>query len=166
MSTHANALAKAAMFIADRESFSAVAYPDPLYGWQVPTIGYGTTAYPDGGAVKRGDKCTMTQARFWLLWHIERLLKPNMEAIPTWGLMNENQQAAILSIAYNLRNGAYFYGAKGRESLTTLVASPNKWRDADYVTAQFEKYRNPGSNVEKGLRRRRKAEAKLFMEAI
>ena len=26
----------------------AQAYPDPIYGWEVATIGYGTTKYPNG----------------------------------------------------------------------------------------------------------------------
>ena len=32
------------------------AYPDPLHGWSVATIGYGTTRYPDGRQVQRGEK--------------------------------------------------------------------------------------------------------------
>ena len=29
----------------------AQAYPDPIYGWDIPTIGYGTTKYPDSSKV-------------------------------------------------------------------------------------------------------------------
>lgn len=164
MSTKPNALPKATEIIAKFEGFRASAYSDPLHGWKVATIGYGTIRYPDGIKVKQGDTCTKIQAMFWLLWEVERQVKPEMEKIPRWNLMNENQQAALMSFSYNL--GPFWYGKRNRESITTLVDSPGKWRDAAYVTAQFVKYRNPGSNVEAGLRRRREAEAKLFLMEV
>ena len=164
MSTHTNALAKATLLIAKFEGFSATAYPDPLQGWKIATIGYGTIRYPDGRKVKQGDKCTEVQARFWLMWEVERDIKPMLDKIPQWGAMNENQQAALISFSYNL--GPHWYRAHNRESMTMLADSPDKWHDAEWITKQFVKFRNPGSNVEKGLRRRREAEAKLFLEAV
>jgi lysozyme len=41
----------------------------------------------------------------------------------------------------------------------TRVLRDKKW---DEIEETFLKYRNPGSNVEVGLRRRRQAEADLF----
>lgn len=164
MSTKPNALPKATELIAKFEGFSPDAYPDPIRGWKVATIGYGTTVYPDGAKVKQGDKCTEVQARFWLLWFIEREIKPSMEQIPQWSLMNENQQAALMSFSYNL--GPHWYRAHNRESMTMLADSPHLWRDAAWITKQFVKFRNPGSNVERGLRRRREAEAALFLKEV
>jgi lysozyme len=43
--------------IINRESFSPVAYPDPVHGARVPTIGFGSTA-----GVKMGDTITPVQA--------------------------------------------------------------------------------------------------------
>ncbi|MFM5393164.1 lysozyme [Aeromonas veronii] len=43
--------------ILNRENIKLEAYPDPVHGWQVPTIGAGSTE-----GVKRGDKLTPLQA--------------------------------------------------------------------------------------------------------
>lgn len=49
----------AAVFVGilNRENIKLEAYPDPVHGWQVPTIGAGSTE-----GVKRGDKITPLQA--------------------------------------------------------------------------------------------------------
>lgn len=44
--------------IATMEGFSDKAYPDPVHGWDVPTIGHGTTA-----GVKQGDTITPEEAK-------------------------------------------------------------------------------------------------------
>lgn len=154
---------KALEIIKKFEHFRSKAYPDPLHGWKVPTIGYGTTMYPSGRKVARGDVCSKEMALGFLRWHMRNVLQPKLERIPTWRHMNDNQRAAIYSITYNLKNGANFYGARDRASLTRLVDSPSSWNDRDEVIRVFELYRNPGSKVEKGLRRRRRAEAELFL---
>ena len=71
--------------------------------------------------------------------------------------MNENQQGALLSFAYNL--GARFYGSSGFNTITRVLKNKewNNVPDALYL------YRNPGTNVEAGLARRRTAEGKLWM---
>ncbi|MBE7380637.1 MAG: lysozyme [Leptolyngbya sp. SIO1E4] len=138
----------------------AEAYADPIHGWQVPTIGYGTTVYPDGSKVKQGDVITREQAEEYLIDHIEHSTRAVLERIPTWGKMNDNQRAAIYSFAYNL--GAAFYGGSGFQSITKVCDSPELWTDKTWITEQFVKYRNPGTSAEAGLRRRREAEANLF----
>ena len=138
----------------------AEAYADPIHGWAVPTIGYGTTAYPDGTKVRQGDVITRPQAEDYLIAHIEDSTRVPLERIPTWGQMNDNQRGAIYSFAYNL--GAGFYGSSGFQSITRVCDSPARWTDKAWVTEQFVKYRNPGTAAEAGLRRRREAEADLF----
>ncbi len=138
----------------------AEAYADPIYGWDVPTIGYGTTVYPDGSKVKQGDIITKAQAEEYLIHHIEHSTKADLERIPTWGKMNDNQRSAIYSFAYNLGSG--FYGSGDFQSITKVCDSTERWQDKAWVTEQFVKYRNPGSPAEAGLRRRREAEAALF----
>jgi GH24 family phage-related lysozyme (muramidase) len=138
----------------------AQAYRDPIYGWEVPTIGYGTTVYPDGTKVKQGDIITRAQAEEYLADHVDSTCRPDLERIPTWGRMNDNQRGAMYSFAYNL--GSKFYGADGFDSITLVCDSPNSWNDKPWVTEQFVKYRNPGTPAEAGLRRRREAEANLF----
>lgn len=138
----------------------AQAYADPIHGWGVPTIGYGTTAYPDGSKVKQGDIITRDEAEKYLIAHIEHSTRAEMERIPTWGQMTDNQRGAIYSFAYNL--GAGFYGGANFQSITRVCDSPDRWQDKAWVEEQFVKYRNPGSAAEVGLLRRRKAEAALF----
>lgn len=158
----------AAEFIADEEGYHrklsdgrARAYPDPLHGWAIPTIGYGTTVYPDGTRVQRGDVRDEPYLRECMMHFIEQRCLPHLRKIATWNQMTTNQRAALISFGYNL--GPAFYRARGRESITLLVNSPKQWGNADIVTATFVKYRNPGSSAEKGLRRRRVREAELFL---
>lgn len=138
----------------------ARAYSDPIHGWAVPTIGYGTTKYPDGRKVQQGDIITRAQAEKYLIWEIDHLCRPALEKIPTWKQMNANQRGALYSFAYNL--GAYFYGGADFQSITRVCDSPDRWTDLTWIKEQFVKYRNPGSSAEAGLRRRREAEAALF----
>jgi GH24 family phage-related lysozyme (muramidase) len=138
----------------------ARAYPDPITGWQLPTIGYGNTTYPNGQPVKQGDIITHAQAEEYLAWEIAHKCKPNLEKIPNWSKMNDNQRGALYSFAYNL--GAGFYGDADFGSITRVCDSADKWKDLAWVEEQFVKYRNPGTPAEVGLRRRRSTEAKLF----
>lgn len=149
--------------IMEFEGFRESAYPDPLDGWKLPTIGYGTTRHADGKPVKRGDKIARAAAEQALSAWVAQRIEPRLSRIPAWGRMNENQRGALRSFAYNLGEG--FYGAANFRSITAVCDSPNRWNDRAWVREQFIKYRNPGSDVEAGLLRRREAEAALFCEA-
>ncbi|MEM6452925.1 MAG: D-Ala-D-Ala carboxypeptidase family metallohydrolase [Cyanobacteria bacterium P01_D01_bin.105] len=139
----------------------ATAYADAIHGWSVPTIGYGTTKYPDGRQVKKGDIITREEAEKYLFAEVEHSCQRKLEAIPTWSRMNANQRAALFSFAYNL--GPAFYGSgEDFASITRVCNSPEKWSNTAWIIEQFVKYRNPGTNAEEGLRRRRLAEADLF----
>ncbi len=61
----------------------AQAYPDPIYGWEVATIGYGTTKYSNGRKVRRNDIITRAEAEKYLAWEVEEVCKPALERIPT-----------------------------------------------------------------------------------
>lgn len=136
------------------------AYPDPLTGAAPITIGWGSTKKRDGSRWKLGDKITQQEADDLLEFQLVRDYLPQLEKIPVWDELNINQQGALLSYAYNL--GANFYGASGFNSITKMLQTKN-WSIAEET---FIKYRNPGSNVEQGLKRRRLAEAKLFLTAV
>lgn len=153
-----NTIPKAAIeLIKEFEGFVADAYPDPITGWQLPTIGYGTTIYPDGTHVKKGDTITEARASECLADHVAKKCTPSLTKIPTWAQMNLNQQGALYSFAYNL--GAGFYKGANFNSITLVCDSPSRWNDSSWIAEQFEKYTNHGLA---GLVRRRKAEAKLF----
>lgn len=139
------------------EGFSSTAYKDPLHGWAVPTIGYGTTVYSDGQKVKRGDTITREIAEFELFNFVNKKIIPVLESkIPYWNEMNNNQKSALVSFAYNL--GPHFYGASGFETITRILSN-KEW---DKVPNALFLYRNPGTNVELGLKKRRIDEGKLF----
>jgi hypothetical protein len=74
--------------------------------------------------------------------------------------MTDNQRSALVSFAYNL--GAGFYGAQGFETISKRL----KEKDWQRVPEALLLYRNPGSNFEAGLRRRREAEGKLWGQGL
>lgn len=133
------------------------AYPDPLTGGIPYTIGWGSTRRRDGSPFKLGDRISQQEADDLLLWQIEQDYLPRQERIPTWFSMNENQQGAVLSFAYNL--GAAFYGSNGFETISRVLREQS-WSEIEYA---FTLYRNPKSNVEEGLLRRRLSEAEVFL---
>ena len=132
------------------------AYPDPLHGWSVATIGYGTTRYPGGRQVQRGDKITVIDAAELLSREVDRIAGKLSETVPHWQELNQGQQSALISFAYNL--GAGFVDASGFTTITKKLRE----RDWDGVPDAMELYRNPGTNVEAGLLRRRRAEGALW----
>lgn len=149
-------------FIKKYEGFSSKAYPDSLLGSQLLTIGYGTTVYPNGDSVEEEDVCTEEQATNYLKNYIDKSLTPNLSKILHWDKLNIYQKSAIYSFAYNL--GSYFYNTSNFKSMSDLLNNPQTWNDAEYVKSVFVKYRNPGTNVEEGLKKRRLEEADLFLK--
>ena len=132
------------------------AYYDPLTGGLPITIGWGSTRRKDGSRFMIGNKISQAEADDLLYYQLRREFLPSLQKIPYWREMNENQQGAILSFAYNL--GADFYGSPNFNTITKALKE-KRWGD---VPAALELYRNPGSKVEKGLLRRRKAEGALW----
>ena len=133
------------------------AYPDPLSGGLPITIGWGSTRKKNGTPFKLGDVITQQEADELLITQCENQFLPSLSKIPYWREMNDNQRGALLSFAYNL--GAGFYGSGNFNTITSRLKNKewSKVPDALYL------YRNPGSNVEAGLARRRKAEGKLWI---
>lgn len=157
-----NTIPEAALdLIKEFEGFRSDAYPDPITHWQLPTIGYGTTVYPDGTHVKKGDTITEERASECLADHIGEKCTPSLSKIPNWAKMNSNQHSALYSFAYNL--GAGFYQGANFNSITRVCDSDDRWDDVAWVAEQFGKYTNHGLA---GLVRRRKAEAALFCKPV
>jgi lysozyme len=132
------------------------AYYDPLTGGLPITIGWGSTRRKDGTRFMIGNTITQEEADDLLYFQLRREFLPSLSKIPYWKEMNDNQRGALLSFAYNL--GAGFYGGNGFNSITSNLREKN-W---PAIPKTLELYRNPGSNVEAGLFRRRKAEGKLW----
>jgi lysozyme len=142
--------------IKEYEGFSAKAYYDPKTGKLPITIGYGSTRRKDGTLFMIGNRITQEEADDLLYFQLRREFLPSLQKIPHWNEMNDNQRGALLSFAYNL--GAGFYGSSNFNTITRVLKE-KKWNE---VPAALERYRNPGTNVEAGLLRRRKAEGALW----
>lgn len=116
----------------------------------VPTIGYGTTVYPNGEKVKIGESISKSMA--------EKLLDTDVEAriiemkLPNH--LNDNQKSALVSFAYNVGTGAWLKSTLRKKVL--LNSNDPSIRD------EFMKWVNKGSKFEEGLTKRRKAEADLY----
>lgn len=143
------------------EGLRLEAYPDPLSGNLPITIGYGSTRKLDGTTPwKLGDKITEAEAEDLLVVQCRDDFIPSLAQIPVWSKLNVNQKGAILSFAYNL--GARFYGNRNFTQITAVLRD-EKWSDIRRVLLL---YINRGSPVEAGLRRRRNAEADLFLRPV
>lgn len=148
--------APALKLIKEFEGCYLSAYPDPLSGGDPWTIGYGTTRYPDGRKVQRGDQITVVDADELLRGEVSSIALKLRSTVPHWSEMNQGQRCALISFAYNLGPG--FMGAAGFETISRCLRD-RLW---DQVPAALELYRNPGTNVEAGLLRRRRAEGQLW----
>jgi len=132
------------------------AYPDPLSGNLPITIGWGSTRKKDGSPFKLGDQITQQEADELLISQCKNQFIPALQKIPYWGEMSDGKRGALLSFAYNL--GAGFYGGSNFNTITKRL----KNKEWDQVPDALYLYRNPGSNVEAGLARRRKAEGEAW----
>jgi lysozyme len=120
----------------------------------VPTIGYGTTSYPDGRRVSLSDPpCDRDQAETWLQWELrQRCLSAAVRYCPVLAL-HPDAHAAIADFVYNL--------GVGRLQTSTLRRVINKgdWRAA---VIQIRRWNKGGGRVLPGLVLRREAEAALL----
>ena len=146
--------------IREFENCLLTAYADPLHGWKVATIGWGTTRYPDGRKVSQGDILTAGEADRLLQQEIDTIAKRLSTTIPHWSEMRLTQQSALISFAYNLGSG--FYGSTGFETISARLRD-KAWSD---VPSALKLYRNPGTPIEAGLLRRREAEGAIWSQNI
>lgn len=95
----------------------------------IPTIGYGTTMYPDGQKVGLGQTCTVGQAEAWLVHAVERCAS-SISAMVHVNL-TQGQMDAMVSFTYNV----------GINSLrnSTLLRLLNA-ADYDGAAAQFDRW--------------------------
>jgi lysozyme len=132
------------------------AYYDPLTNSLPITIGWGSTLRKNGTRFMIGNTITQEEADDLLYFQLRHEFLPSLSKIPYWNEMNDNQRGALLSFAYNLGDG--FYGSGNFNTITSRL----KNKEWDKVPDALYLYRNPGSNVEAGLARRRKSEGNLW----
>lgn len=136
--------------IKEFESFRSAPY---LCSAGVPTIGYGTTVYPNGIKVKLSDqKITQQLAETFLQHHVNAIEKDVLSLVKV--PLTQNQFDALVSFAYNVGLGAF--------QDSTLLKLLNAG-DIDGASKQFERWNKAGGKVSNGLTRRRNAEKALFL---
>lgn len=134
------------------EGLELTSYPDTGGIW---TIGFGSTINKDTGqAIKQGDKIDLATAERWLMKDIaERQVKiKGLIKVP----INDNQVAAITSLAYNIGTGAL--------SSSTLLRLLNSGADKKLVADQFLRWNKVQGKEVKGLTNRRILERELFLK--
>ena len=127
-------------------------YLDPI---KIPTIGYGTIAYPNGKKVTMQDApITEAQALEYLQFEVDEKAAnvERMVKVP----MNDNEFAALASFAYNV-------GWQGLEK-STLMKLLNAGSDRGAVADQFLRWDKAAGKTLPGLTRRRQAERSLFLQ--
>lgn len=131
------------------EGLRLTAYDDGVGVW---TIGFGTIKYPNGVRVKRGDTCTLEQAKSYMKYDLiefEHTVN-SLVKVP----LNQNQFDALVSLTYNIGSGAF--------KSSTLLKKLNL---SDYKGAadQFDVWVNAGGKRMQGLANRRTKEKSLFL---
>lgn len=129
----------------------------------IPTIGIGTTFYPDGSRVKMGDTCTADQAYTYFRAEISNLEK-KIDSL-TRDDISQGMYDALVDFAYNLGSGAL-------QSSTLLKVVNQTPTNYTAITAEFVKWknaRNPKTGQLEplaGLLRRRQCEAYLYQHGV
>lgn len=136
--------------IAQFEGCYLQAYLCPANVW---TIGIGTTIYPNGVKVKKGDKCTLEQAHEYLAHDMIEFEKTVNDSVKV--PLSQNQFDALVSLTYNIGSTAF--------KNSTLLKKLNA-KDFTGAADQFLVWNKGGGKVLKGLVRRREAERALFLK--
>jgi lysozyme len=121
----------------------------------VPTIGYGTTVYPNGRKVQMGEQITAEQAEEYLRSDL-RAFERNAESMLRVSV-NENQFAALVSFSYNVGSEAL------RRSTMLRFINDNRFADA---AGEFARWNMAAGKPLAGLTRRRAAERELFLKPV
>lgn len=126
------------------------AYDDGVGVW---TIGFGTTVYPNGQKVKKGDTCTEIQAKQYMQNDLKKFESTINDAVTV--PLNQNQFDALVSLTYNIGSGAF--------SKSIMVKKINA---GDYkgAASQFDVWVNAGGRRMQGLVNRRAREKELFLK--
>ena len=125
------------------------AYDDGVGVW---TIGFGTTVYPNGIKVMKGDTCTEAQAKTYMAHDLKKFEATVNKAVTVQ--LNQNQFDALVSLAYNIGTNAF--------SKSTLVKKLNA-NDIRGAADQFDVWVNAGGKRMQGLVIRRAKEKALFL---
>jgi GH24 family phage-related lysozyme (muramidase) len=148
-------LAPAERIIKQWEGCNLIAYPDPATNGDPWTIGWGATNL-NGNPVKQGNKISQALADELLRNEIHHVATQLYKLIPVTQKYGANQQACLISWAYNVGLNAV--------SESTLRKRLLAGESAQVVIPQeLPKWDKAGNRAMEGLRRRRAAEVELFI---
>ena len=132
------------------EGFSSKPY---LCSAKVPTIGYGTTRYPNGKKVTLQDASITVEQAKDIMRHDVRQFELAVDAMAV-DTINQNQFNALVSFAYNV-------GANALRT-STLLKKVNANPNDPFIRNEFLRWNRAGGNIVAGLTRRREAESNLY----
>jgi lysozyme len=139
------------------ESLRLSAYRDSK---GVPTIGYGTTRYPNGNPVKMGDKITEEQAFDYLDNDLALEFEPAVDKIANVVPLTQNQYDALVIFCYNIGASRFRNSTAAKEA----VKDPNS-PNVGAAMKMWNKITNPATGqleVLEGLVNRRNKEVTLY----
>lgn len=141
--------AKGLKLIQEFEGFRTKPY---LCSAGVPTIGWGSTRYEDGTAVKLSDKAITKERADQMLYNdlksFERTVNSSVK-VP----ITQNQFDALVCFTYNVGSNAF------KTSTMLKLINAKKYKEA---ALQFARWNKAGGKEVAGLTRRRLAESTLF----
>jgi lysozyme len=134
------------------KGFEGLRLSSYLCSANVPTIGYGSTRYPNGKKVILGEKLSSEKEAVQLLL---ATLDP-FEAAVNKHLSNLNQCQfdALVSFSYNVGTSAFIK--------STLLKKAKVNPNDPSILDEFLKWNKAGGKVLQGLANRRREEAKLY----
>lgn len=132
------------------EGCRLASYQDSVGVW---TIGYGSTIWTDGKAVKQGETINLQTAEKLLTWELTNKSK-SVTAILDKVYYNQNQFDALVSFAFNLGVGSL--------AKSTLLKKVRVNPSDPTIKDEFLKWVRAGNTILNGLVKRRTAEAELY----
>ena len=121
----------------------------------VPTIGFGTTVYPNGIKVKIGDKIIEDQALSYLQKHIDDEVMPYIDSLVKVPL-TQNKIDALASLIYNIGVGNF--------KSSNLLKKINSGQSIVEIEKSWLAWNKAGGKTLQGLVNRRLAEIKLYKQ--
>ena len=137
------------------KSFEGLVLKPYLCSAGVPTVGYGSTIYPNGVKVTLKDLPITEQIAEAYLAHDLIYFEKNVDAYTT-DLVNQNQFNALVSFAYNC--------GVGNLKSSTLLKKVNVNPNDPTISNEFLKWNKAAGKPLKGLTNRRIAEATLYFK--
>ena len=134
------------------EGFVSCPYKDSGGVW---TIGIGTTKYPDGRPVQKGDGCISQNQAILFAKNDVSYIEKFLTALHVE--LTQNQFNALASLAYNIGTGAL--------SRSTLLKKVIKNPNDLSIGAEFEKWCYDNKVINKGLLIRRRKERDIYFQA-